>query len=37
MHVTSLRAGGHYLRSTRWRGDIPRTESISDYLSLLEN
>lgn len=36
-HVASLRAGGHYLRSTKWKGGIPNTEGISEYLDLLGN
>ena len=37
VHVVSLRAGGHYLRSTKWRGGIPHSDAISDYLELLTN
>lgn len=36
-HVASLRAGGHYLRSTKWKGGIPSTEGVSEYLDLLGN
>ena len=36
-HVASLRAGGHYLRATKWKGDIPSTEGVSEYLDLLGN
>ncbi len=36
-HTASLREGGHYLRSTKWRGGIPRTEGVSEYLDLLNN
>lgn len=36
-HAASLRAGGHYLRSTKWKGGIPNTEGVSEYLDLLGN
>lgn len=36
-HAARLRAGGHYLRSTKWKGDIPSTEGVSEYLDLLGN
>lgn len=36
-HSASLRAGGHYLRSTKWRGGIPRSGGVSEYLDLLSN
>ena len=37
VHVMSLREGGHYLRSTKWRGGIPSSDGISEYLDLLCN
>lgn len=36
-HNASLREGGHYLRETHWTGDIPHTDSVTDYLELLRN
>lgn len=36
-HSASLRQGGHYLRSTHWKGGIPVSDSISEYLDLLIN
>jgi hypothetical protein len=36
-HNASLRAGGHYLRSTKWRGSIPKTDSPLDHFALLRN
>ena len=36
-HNASLREGGHYLRATHWRGGIPETESVSEYLDSLTN
>lgn len=36
-HNASLREGGHYLRETHWKGDIPHTDSVTDYLELLRN
>ena len=36
-HSASLREGGHYLRSTHWKGGIPASDWISDYLELLSN
>lgn len=36
-HVAHLRAGGHYLRSTKWKGNIPSTEGVSEYLDLFGN
>jgi hypothetical protein len=36
-HNASLIEGGHYLRSTHWKGDIPKSDSISDYLDRLSN
>ena len=36
-HNASLREGGHYLRETHWKGGIPETESVSDYLDTLTN
>lgn len=37
LHSASLREGGHYLRSTKWRGGIPKTDSVSEYLDNLIN
>ena len=37
LHSASLREGGHYLRSTKWRGGIPKSDSVLDYLSQLRN
>jgi hypothetical protein len=37
LHSASLREGGHYLRSTKWRGEIPKTDSVSEYLDHLTN
>lgn len=37
LHNAALREGGHYLRSTKWRGGIPASDFVSDYLSLLCN
>ena len=37
MHIASLREGGHYLRSTKWRGGIPKTDAVCDYLGQLSN
>ncbi len=37
LHNASLREGGHYLRSTKWRGAIPKRDSVSDYLDILRN
>ena len=37
LHNARLRQGGHYLRSTKWRGGIPANDSVSDYLNLLKN
>ncbi|MCR4295571.1 MAG: hypothetical protein NUW21_08555 [Elusimicrobia bacterium] len=36
-HNASLREGGHYLRETHWKGGIPETESVSEYLDTLTN
>lgn len=36
-HAASLRERGHYLRETKWRGDIPETDAISDYFEVLCN
>lgn len=36
-HSASLREGGHYLRETRWRGEIPRSDAISEYFEALLN
>ena len=36
-HNAALIEGGHYLRSTKWRGGIPATDRVSDYLELLRN
>ena len=36
-YTASLIEGGHYLRSTHWKGDIPKSDSISDYLDRLSN
>ncbi|MDX6768190.1 MAG: hypothetical protein SF051_01550 [Elusimicrobiota bacterium] len=36
-HNASLREGGHYLRETKWRGEIPETDGISDYFDTLCN
>lgn len=36
-HNASLREGGHYLRETHWKGGIPATDAISDYLARLSN
>jgi hypothetical protein len=37
LHNASLREGGHYLRSTKWRGGIPKSDAVSEYLNLLTN
>jgi hypothetical protein len=37
LHSASLREGGHYLRATKWRGAIPKTNAISEYLDQLTN
>lgn len=36
-HNASLREGGHYLRETHWRGAIPESESVSEFLDTLTN
>lgn len=36
-HISALRGGGHYLRSTKWRGAIPETDSVSGYLDAMRN
>lgn len=37
MHNAALREGGHYLRSTKWRGEIPATEGVSTFLDAMRN
>lgn len=37
MHTTALREGGHYLRSTKWRGGIPTSEGVSEFLDSMRN
>lgn len=36
-HSASLREGGHYLRETKWRGEIPETDAISDFFEVILN
>lgn len=36
-HSASLRERGHYLRETHWKGGIPRSVGVSEYLDLLSN
>ena len=36
-HAASLREGGHYLRETHWKGGIPVSDGVSEYLDLLSN
>lgn len=36
-HSASLKERGHYLRETKWRGEIPETDSISKYFEVLCN
>ena len=36
-HSASLRERGHYLRETKWRGDIPDSDAISKYFEVLCN
>lgn len=36
-HSASLRERGHYLRETKWRGEIPETDAISDWFEVILN
>jgi hypothetical protein len=36
-HSAALREGGHYLRSTKWRGEIPKHDTVSAYLDSFRN